>query len=303
MNKISKVSIASVATAGIMAGAGLYAKNRAEQNENIKAEEQKKEIFINTLNAENANLSGDSARYAQRKNTYVLQAADYKSAHPQCENVKRLASLINKMADEIAENSIAVERYEWKKLHDIANKFCFLGGRYNLPDGLRKPKELEDFISIIRDNSKLIPQYKAIIAEYNAYRQLDALLMEFDVFIEDFNLYANEFWNIRPDVNNEESEYYEDGVCKTNTENNLYEDVMIDALLNKYLRAFRGYEKYGMKMLDKKLYCKIVRQCEVIKQYNKIESGVVSYDKALQDVNRKMNENRTKIAEMQGKSR
>ena len=303
MNKISKVSIASVATAGIMAGAGLYAKNRAEQNENIKAEEQKREIFINTLNAENANLSGDSARYAQRKNTYVLQAADYKSAHPQCENVQRLASLINKMADEIAENSIAVERYEWKKLHDIANKFCFLGGRYNLPDGLRKPKELEDFISIIRDNSKLIPQYKAIIAEYNAYRQLDALLMEFDVFIEDFNLYANEFWNIRPDVNNEESEYYEDGVCKTNTENNLYEDVMIDALLNKYLRAFRGYEKYGMKMLDKKLYCKIVRQCEVIKQYNKIESGVVSYDKALQDVNRKMNENRTKIAEMQGKSR
>ena len=303
MNKISKVSIASVATAGIMAGAGLYAKNRAEQNENIKAEEQKKEIFINTLNAENANLSGDSARYAQRKNTYVLQAADYKSAHPQCENVQRLASLINKMADEIAENSIAVERYEWKKLHDIANKFCFLGGRYNFPDGLRKPKELEDFISIIRDNSKLIPQYKAIIAEYNAYRQLDALLMEFDVFIEDFNLYANEFWNIRPDVNNEESEYYEDGVCKTNTENNLYEDVMIDALLNKYLRAFRGYEKYGMKMLDKKLYCKIVRQCEVIKQYNKIESGVVSYDKALQDVNRKMNENRTKIAEMQGKSR
>ena len=303
MNKISEVSIASVATAGIIAGAGLYAKNRVEQNENIKAEEQKKMAFINKLKAENANLSVDSVQYAQRKNTYVLQAADYKSAHPQCENVQRLASLINKMSDEIEGNSIAVERYEWKKLHDIANKFCFLGGRYNLPDGLRKPEDLEDFIYIIRDNSKLIPQYKAIIAEYNAFRNLDVLLADFDVFIEDFNLYANEFWNIRPDVNNEESEYYEDGVCKTNTENNLYEDVMIDALLNKYLRAFRGYEKYGINVLDKNLYCKIIRQCEVIKQYNKIASGVVSYDKALQDVNRKMNENRAKIAEMQVRSR
>lgn len=307
MKKNTKYTIVATLILGTGAIAGTWmAVDKHKKDAELK---KKTETSIKKIQYEDAQLNALELRFNKKSINYADSAANYAKQNPQYDDMNSLYNMSMEMAEIVDKNYQILKKNFLKKISTIGKDFCYPGGKYNFIIGdqnnYRRPIYIEDWMQILRDNRSQVPNMAAIEKESEQLEILEDLMEQFFMFIAwDMYTYTDIDSQTKQDYKkrivqtisdeaiydseviqlDDQSYRFVDAIHAFNNIDNVKQNEIIDRLFDDYLLKFAAYNKRGMVVLDKKLFKKMKVLASTIKQHNEIESGKISYDRAVADI-------------------
>ena len=308
-------------------GAGLTLKHVKDKKEESKAkkelQQKEQQKALETLTSDKAMLDSMYVAYNKKHNENIVKSKNFIAVNPSYNNVDSLYVLTEKVYNNVRKNHQKSEKAFETKIANICKKFCRKDGKYAFYDEAfieyRKPNSLYEWMEILMENSENIPNYVSLEKENARLEEIDNLLYSFGGFMQ--NKFG-EYMETSPEQKGRESHsaqkiidhdtlYFENGyylaqetykfmdddesVYKYNTIDNIKQDEIVKVLYRDYLKEFKR-----LNAVDEELYNTILDLMLTIRQHNEIESGVASYNVAVQDVSKRRSDIEQMIIDVRG---
>ena len=322
--KSKKILLASLISAGLLAGGAVAGVKMHKNAQRRAVEKEKREALAQKLQQENDSLAIQQKQYDARRLFYTTSAKEHAVKHPDCDDMKKLYALADKMDSVVASKYNTLEANFISKCKIALKKYELKGGKYHIAgDGggdYIEPVNSYDWMGLLYEHSGNIPNFAALEKEYERLNRLEDLIWEYEeflggrfyVYVDNGNARTHNKKSTTMVVDEEEIDvgggysldsrtyrYVNNDVLKYNDLDNVEQEDIINELFQKYLYPFIVYGENGMQVMDNALFNEIRRLALRIQHQNELESGKISYEQAISDVNKQIRENQANITALQ----
>ena len=296
--KNNNAFVVSLMVAGLIAG-GSGVKLFKNKRDNLAE--------IRKLQQKNDSLIAQKKQSMERRDSCVFFVNEDAKANPSCDNMKKLLDLIYVLDTKIWQKYAVLEQNFIKKCknevyHNLGQKKS-----YYIPGTGRNitPYFVEDWMKIIYANSKKIPHFDSLNKEHKNIMELRKFIYNFEWFVGgEFAVYVFDIeeYSRKSSQIVKTGKLLDDNICQYNNDDNIRQNKIIKDLFQQYLDKFIEYNENNMPVLDKNLYDEIYNLAFGIVEHNNLEAGVISYNKAIEDINKQISYNQSVIKNLQHKT-